>query len=196
MSEKFEATFHPGRPLPERTPFQSFAAWGEPPPPDEVPGLDDRTVYSSPGRPPWAPPERRQGVPAWAWVSIAVGLLFGFCGMALALVHAGADTDPVAPASPVVERPVGAPVSVTGECRKRIIGSYAFIATVTARNATEQAQAGEVWVSWPVTGEAARTFGKKVTLVPGQSVEFPVSETVTAETWFQAGECRMGWTAD
>jgi hypothetical protein len=192
MSEKFEATFHPGGgPLPQREPFaamEALAEWGQPPPDDVVPGIDTPEAYRSPGRPPWVPPMTREtGVSPWVWALAAVGTLLMSCGIVGIIVAPPSDTSPV-------RFPVQA-VTTSGECKKRLIGSYALIATVTARNGTGEKQTGEVWVSWPVTGEAARTFSKTATLSPGESVEFPVSEPVNAETWYQTGQCTMGWTS-
>lgn len=178
---KVDATFHPGvAPLPQRTPFDTFAEHGEPQPDPAV----DRMAYRKPGRPPWEKPR----LPPWAWVSIILGTVFLICGSS-ALVALLDETGPV----PAVSTSPS-PVSVTGTCEKKLVGDYGLVATVRATNATGRPQTGLVWVRWPVTGEAAQEFTKRVTLAPGEGVDFPVNQEVTAERWYRAGACTFGWT--
>jgi hypothetical protein len=51
MADKYEATFHQGRPLPQREPFETLASFDRGARPAPV----DRMHYESPGRPPWEP---------------------------------------------------------------------------------------------------------------------------------------------
>lgn len=193
-SEKKDATFHPGQASvswPEQV-----AAWGEPPPDDPDPAVD-RLHYRSPGVPPWGSlhqdighpePRQRKGLPAWAWVSIVLGGLFIVCS-GLAVVALTGESGPV----PAVTIPAGPAVTTTGTCEKKLVGDYGLVATVTATNTTSKAQTGQVWVQWPVTGEAALKFTKPVTLAPGEAVEFPVNQAIPAERWFRVGACSYGW---
>jgi hypothetical protein len=209
--DKREATFHPGQaPVYGHTPMDWLANYGRPVPPDPDPAVD-REHYQSPGPPPWdsrvhqdlavqhgwpTPGEKRRGLPAWAWVSIVLGGLFILCSGAVALGLVG-ESGPV----PAVHTPAepgartGA-VTTTGTCEKRVIGQYGLVATVTATNTGKADVTGTVWVRWPVTGEAAQEFTKRVTLKPGQAVEFPVNQDIPAERWFRTGACSFGWVQD
>jgi hypothetical protein len=196
---KREATFHPGKASvswPETLAAHGYRAEEVPPPDDEIP-------WHSPGRPPWdsqvhqdlgvqhgwlTPGEKRKGMPAWAWVSIVLGGLFILCSGAVVLGL----TDKSGPV-PAITVPVGASVTTTGTCEKKIIGEYGLVATVTATNTSTKPQTGQVWVQWPVTGEAALKFSKSVTLAPGEAVEFPVNQEITAERWYRVGACSYGW---
>lgn len=167
----------------------------QPPPDDEIP-------WVSPGRPPWdsqvhqdlavqhgwpTPGEKRKGMPAWAWVSIVLGGLFILCSGAVVLGL----TDKSGPVPAITT--ISTSVTTTGTCEKKIIGEYGLVATVTATNATTKPQTGQVWVQWPVTGEAALKFSKTVTLAPGEAVEFPVNQAIPAERWYRVGACSYGW---
>lgn len=203
-NDKRDATFHPGQ-APVSWP-DHLAAWGEPPPPDPDPAVD-RDAWVSPGRPPWdsqahqdlavqhgwpTPGEKRRGLPAWAWVSIVLGGLFILCSGAVALGMVD-ESGPV----PAVRTPaLTGQVTTTGTCEKRIVGEYGLVATVTATNTGKADVTGTVWVRWPVTGEAAQEFTKRVTLKPGQAVEFPVNQDIPAERWFRTGACSFGWVQD
>lgn len=196
-NDKRDATFHPGQ-APVSWP-EALAAHGSLP---EVPPPDDEIPWASPGRPPWAsqvhqdlavqhgwptPGEKRRGLPAWAWVSMILGVV-ALCvtgGVVTALVD---ESGPV----PVVRTPASA-VTTSGTCEKRIVGEYGLVATVTAVNGTDKDQAGSVWVQWPITGESAQRFVKPVTLAPGASVEHVVSQDIPAERWFRTGACSFGW---
>jgi hypothetical protein len=171
---------------------ETMAEWGRT---GEIPPPDDREVYASPGRPPWAPAPQRRGLPAWAWVSIVLGSLFLCLGGSLAL----ALVDQSGPA-PVVgtetAEPTGPVVTASGTCEKRLLGSYGLVATVTATNTSKDIRSGTVWVKWPVTGEASQRFSERLTLAPGQAVEFPVNQEITAARWFQVGACSFGWTPE
>jgi hypothetical protein len=180
VSDKFDQA----APLPQRDPFATMADWGRT---DEIPPPDDLIPWGSPGRPPWAPPEKAP-LPAWAWVSIILGTVFLLCtgAITMAMVDENGPT-------PAVRVESVAEVSTTGTCEKRIIGKYGLVATITARNATSDVQSGTVWVSWPVTGSKAQEFSQRLTLDPGQATEFPVNQEVTPEMWFATGECTYGW---
>lgn len=133
-------------------------------------------------------PPRRSGLPAWAWVSLVLGSI-ALCVSGSILMQAvkPIETEPVTPAPP-------APVTVSGACEKRIIGSYGLVATVIVTNTTVNAQPGVVWVRWPVTGEVTQEYTKRLTLAPGAQVEFPVNEPVSADRWTRTGLCSYGWT--
>ena len=195
---KRDATFHPGQ-APVSWP-DHLAAHGALP---EVPPPDDEIPWVSPGRPPWdsqveqdlavqhgwpTPGEKRRGLPPWAWVSMVLGVVLLVCGSSVALSLLD-ESGPV----PAVRTGTAA-VTTSGTCEKKIIGEYGLVATVTAVNATDKAQTGTVWVRWPVTGEAAQEFPKRVTLAPGASVEHVVNQEVPAERWYRTGACSFGWT--
>lgn len=188
---KADATYHPGstpeHPLPTRSPMESMASWGEPPPPDAP---VDRMQYDSPGPAPWAPPMTdgpRPKLPTLAWVALLVGSIALLTG-AVAVISLVEESGPV----PVLSE-VHPQVTTTGTCEKRIIGEYGLVATVTATNGTNKPQSGQVWVLWPVTGEASQRFVKPVTLAPGEVVEFPVNQDIPAERWYRTGLCTFGW---
>jgi hypothetical protein len=173
-------------PLPKRDPFATLADWGRT---GEIPPPDDRVPEYSPGPAPWASPVARSPLPAWAWVCLTVGALSLIVAGSVAITFNGR-SGPV-PAVPIIASVPG--VSTTGTCEKRIIGSYGLIATVTATNGTDQVQTGTVWVRWPITGEVAKTFSKRVTLAPGEATEFPVNQEIPAADWYQTGACSYGW---
>jgi hypothetical protein len=182
-NDKLNATFHPGSaPVTWSDHLGTMAAHGEPPPNPAT----DREHYASPGRAPWA---GRRGLPAWAWVSIVLGTVLLVCGSS-ALVALLDETGP-APAVSLAPSPLG--VNLTGTCEKKLVGEYGLVATVTATNGTNTEQTGTIWVRWPITGEAAQEFTKRVTLAPGEAVEFPVNQEVKAERWYRAGACSYGW---
>lgn len=176
-NDKYAATFGP---LPQRTPMEAMAAHGEPPPDPRA----DLMHYASPGRPPWVKPR----FPSWAWVSTILGVV-GLCVSGGVLSAMLTETGPV-PA--VSDAP--AAVVTTGTCEKRLVGEYGLVATVRATNSTEKDQTGVLWVRWPVTGEAAQEFAKRVTLAPGASTELPVNQAVPAERWYRTGACSFGWS--
>jgi hypothetical protein len=176
-NDKMDATGY----TPASDPWAALADHGEPQPDPAV----DRLAYRKPGR----PPGEKHRLPAWAWVSIVLGTVFLICGSS-ALVALLDETGPV----PAVSTSPAA-VGVTGTCEKKLVGDYGLVATVRATNATDRPQTGVVWVRWPVTGEAAQEFTKRVTLAPGEGVDFPVSQEVPAERWYRAGACTFGWTA-
>lgn len=205
-NEKHDATYHPG---PASDPWEALAAHGVVPPPDPDPAVD-RDHWASPGEPPWAnqvhqdlavqhgwpsPGEKRRGLPAWAWVSMVLGVVLVLCSGAVTLGLTG-QSGPV-PVAPVVPAPAPGPAEVTtsGTCEKKLVGQYGLVASVTATNASGKTQTGMVWARWPVTGEAAQEFTKPATLKPGESVELAVNQEVTAERWFRVGACSFGWTA-
>lgn len=64
MADKFEATFHQGRPLPQRKPFETLASFDWTARPEPV----DRMQYTSPGPPPWVAPEQ---LPQWPLYLVA-----------------------------------------------------------------------------------------------------------------------------
>lgn len=185
-----QSPVYSGAPLPQREPWESFSTWGAPPPPP--PPLDSEAAYASPGPPPgtWVA-KRPKGVSLGAVLAIVLGsiLLCGAGVVVLALVGKsgqvpGQSVDTVPPA----------PVVTSGTCEKKIIGEYGVVATVRAVNTSDRVQTGTIWVRWPITGEAAQEFTKRVTLGLGEAVEFPVNEKVSAERWFRMGECSYGWT--
>jgi hypothetical protein len=192
---------------PASDPWAALAAHGEPPPPDPDPAVD-RNAWASPGEPPWAnqvhqdlavqhgwptPGEKRRGLPAWAVVSMVLGVV-------ALLITGGVVAGLTGSSGPVRTVPVPAPhpaaVNTSGTCEKRIVGQYGLVATVRATNASGAAQTGVLWVRWPITGEAAQEFTKRATLAPGESVELPVNQEIKAERWFRTGACSYGWTPD
>lgn len=181
--------FQPGRA--EVTWPDQVAAWGRE---KAAPVPDDEIPWVAPGTPPWATQEViRPGkghLPAWAVVSIVLGALVLCLGGSVALTV----LDNAGPVPVVKTVPVTLDVTVTGTCEKKVIGEYGLVATVTATNATRHVQEGTIWVRWPVTGEAAQGFTRRVKLQPGQVVEFPVNQAVTADRWFRTGSCSFGWS--
>lgn len=176
---------------PERTHIENLAAWGQPPPPDEVPDRWNPEEYD-PGPAPWAAPERR-GMPAWAWVAIILGVVSLLCGSAVAL----AALEPVPRGTsprPAVQLPVGPDVQVSGSCRQRIIGGYGLVASVTAKNHGDEIQRGQVWVRWKITGEAPKIYAIPATLAPGGEQDHHVNEEVSTEQWYRVQACDYGWT--
>lgn len=176
-NDKLDATFHPGTAPVTWSDHVGNHGAAQPDP------AVDRTAYRKPGRPPW---ERRR-FPAWAWVSLILGGLLIVCGSSAAV----ALFDQSGPVPAVSTSP--AAVAVTGMCEKKLVGDYGLVATVRATNSTGQPQTGVIWVRWPITGEAAVEFTKRVTLAPGEGVDFPVSQEVPAERWYRAGACTFGW---
>lgn len=86
MSNKFEATFHPGgEPLPRREPFATLASFDRTARPAEpVPPVDSDEAYLSPGRPPWEPEEP----PFWP-VALTIAVVAGFgVGMIITVIFA------------------------------------------------------------------------------------------------------------
>jgi hypothetical protein len=182
-NDKRDATFHRGTARIGPDPLDTVNLWGMAPPDPAT----DRTAYRRPGRPPWADKRR---LPAWAWVSLVLGGLLIVCGSSAAV----ALFDQNGPVPAISTSPALAAVSVTGTCEKKLVGEYGLVATVRATNSTERPQTGVVWVRWPLTGEAAQEFTKRVTLAPGEGVDFPVNQEVPAERWYRAGACTFGWT--
>ena len=202
-----ETDYQP-EPLPRRTPFEAMAAGGMPPaqPPENhrtdpmaamiahgalpVQPPRDRRAYQSPGAPPWSNGRRRTA--PWVIAVTVLGSLAlciaGCLGTGLVL-----SAGPV-PAQSILASPSPAAVNTSGTCEKRIVGEYGLVATVRATNASEHNQSGTIWVRWPITGEAAQEFTKRVTLAPGDSAELLVNEEVMAERWLRMGECSYGWT--
>jgi hypothetical protein len=196
-NDKLNATGY----TPASDPWEALAAHGEPPPPDPDPAVD-RLAYRSPGVPPWGslyqdighePPKERRGLPAWAWVSMVLGVVALLCTGAVTL-GLTSESGPV-PVVPPAPAPHPAEVTTSGTCEKKIVGQYGLVASVTATNVSGKTQTGFVWARWPVTGEAAQEFTKPATLQPGQRAELTVNQEVTAERWFRVGACSFGWTA-
>jgi hypothetical protein len=197
-NDKLNATGY----TPAADPWEALAAHGEPPPPDPDPAVD-RLAYRSPGVPPWGslhqdighePPKERRGLPAWAWVSMVLGVVALLCTGAVTL-GLTSESGPV-PVVPPAPAPHPAEVTTSGTCEKKIVGQYGLVASVTATNVSGKTQTGFVWARWPVTGEAAQEFTKPATLQPGQHAELTVNQEVTAERWFRVGACSFGWTPD
>lgn len=174
INGKFEATFHPGgAPLPRRVPMESLVAW-EQPPDDRVPdGWIESQLHDEPDT-------ARPRIPNWLLLVLVIAIVLVLVGAVNRIV-----TD--------ADVPVRPPVTTTGVCEKDLVGQYRLVATVTARNDTTGPQSGTVWVRWPIVGEPTVELTRAFILTPGQSVEFPVSEQVTASRWFNAGTCSFGW---
>lgn len=85
MSNKYEATFHPGEPLPKRDPFATLASFDRTARPvrPAVPPVDSDEGYASPGRPPWAEQEQ---APLWPLYLIIVLAVATLCGLMSAFV--------------------------------------------------------------------------------------------------------------
>ena len=189
MSEEFR----PGRAMvPPPTPWDTLTTWGKtgeiPPPPEGRPWI-------APGPPPGT---RRRGMPGWAIALVTVGavLVLGCGGLTVlgavsTLASSGAPpaTSP-APAGPsAIEA-----VETSGECQRTIVGEYGVVATVKARNTTEEPVTGRLWVRWPITGAEPLEMTKELTVAPGSTEEFHVDEKVEAARWLRLGDCVFGWT--
>lgn len=163
-----------------------------------------------PGRP-WQdagpPPAGRRGIPTWAIVLIAVGgaLILACCGITTVAAVLGDDDDeprrpPATVAAQPTETAVQAPefrpaqVEVSGQCRKRIIGSYGLMASITVDNPTDQEVTGTAWVRWRVLGDDPEVFSQEMTVGPDAAMEFHVDEEIDSERWFRVEECDYGWT--
>ena len=190
------------------------------PPGHPFPGaaLKDEGVDSPPPPPPgsgrpWQPagppPAERRGMPTWAIVLIVVGavLVALCCGITTVgavlgnddpeqtgpTVAAEDETEPEteAPAMPPVSQPE---VEVTGECKKKIIGNYGLLASITVDNPTDQEVSGTVWVSWDVLGDDPHVFSEEITVAPGESISFHVDEEIDSGRWFQVErDCQYGF---
>lgn len=102
-----------------------------------------------------------------------------------------------APTSPAVDPTYRhLEVEVSGQCEKRIVGSYGLLATITVDNVTEQEVSGTVWVSWDVLGDDPQEFSGAVTAAPGEAVEFHVDEEISSEHWLRVEDCQYGFIPD
>lgn len=155
------------------------------------------------------PPGAKSGIPTWAVVVIVVGavLVALCCGITTVgavlgnddpeqtgpTVAAEDETEPEteAPAMPPVSQPE---VEVTGECKKKIIGNYGLLASITVDNPTDQEVSGTVWVSWDVLGDDPYVFSEEVSVAPGESISFHVDEEIDSERWFRVEGCQYGFT--
>ena len=158
------------------------------------------------------PPGTESGIPTWAIVvivvvTILVALCCGITGVAAVLggddeprrspatVAAEDETEPEteAPAMPPVSQPK---VGVTGECKKKIIGNYGLLASITVNNPTDQEVSGTVWVSWDVLGDNPYVFSDEVSVAPGESISFHVDEEINSERWFRVERyCQYGFNS-
>lgn len=155
------------------------------------------------------PPAGRRGMPTWAIVLIVVGavLVALCCGITTVGAVLGDDgpekTGSTAAAEdrtePETETPAMPPVSqpeveVTGECKKKIIGNYGLLASITVDNPTDQEVSGTVWVSWDVLGDDPHVFSEEITVAPGESISFHVDEEIDSGRWFQVErDCQYGF---
>jgi hypothetical protein len=181
----------------DRQPWEHLVNWGQvrSEPPDPAIGPAGERLWVPPEAPPWADrPSRKPGPPGWAIASIVIGLLLISCCAGCLVLTGAVDANrpaagPVAPiASPVPK------VEVTGICHTRVVGSYGLVASVQAHNPTDSAQAGSIWVRWPVTGERARVYSLNTVLASGGVREFHVDEPIDADRWMRLGLCDYGWT--
>lgn len=90
-NDKSDATFHNGHDLPQREPFETLASFDRAPEVrletgQEPYGLaDPERPWASPGTPPWAgtfhdpATPKHAGLPIWAWMLIALGLVVASC---------------------------------------------------------------------------------------------------------------------
>lgn len=74
MSNKHEATYHPGEPLPQRDPFATLGSFDRTARPVRA---DSDEAYRSPGRPPWAEPDDLPLWPLYLVVMLAAAALTG-----------------------------------------------------------------------------------------------------------------------
>lgn len=155
------------------------------------------------------PPGTKSGIPTWAIILISVGgaLILACCGITGVAAVIGDDdpeqTSPTVAAEdetePETEAPAMPPVSqpeveVTGECKKKIIGNYGLLASITVDNPTDQEVTGTAWVRWRVLGDDPEVFSQEMTVVPDSATEFHVDEEIDSERWFRVEECDYGWT--
>lgn len=173
-------------PLPQRTPMEELARWGEPSPDDLAPHVTDPAAYRSPGRPPWAPSEEEPaaGLIAWTAGAVVVGLVALWGALAVILGPVKSGVEPAA--EPVV--------TVTGTCDREIDGGYGLVGRVTVHNPTRDVQRGEVWIRWTAGWNEPQTFSRTLVLEPGGQDQHYVNERVNADEWFRVEGCDYGWT--